>query len=171
MFRYCLGAALICLSSPAYAEWQHEANEGGNYAWITDGGFVEGSYQNGMSLFCPDAEPADFDPSDRRHRSVLCEFRVTLGGEMPRPPAIVSFRFDNDAVVERVSERVRGGKPQIWLGGELIELMLSRKSVTISDKNGARHTFSLTGSAKALRNTMGFASDQTATQIKRVTEQ
>ncbi len=156
MVRFLACCAFLLSSAPAYAAWSYEASEGGHYAWSTDGGFVESSYQNGLTLFCPDLKPSDLNASDNRHRSVLCEFSVTLNGEKPEAPAIVSFRFDNGETIQRQSERVQGSQPQIALEGRLLELMLQQSRVTASVRSGAEYTFSLKGSSAALRGAMGL---------------
>lgn len=156
MIRMLTLCAAVTCSVPASANWNYEASEGGYYAWSTDGGFVENSFKNGLFLQCPDISPADLNPGDNRHRSILCEFRVTLDGQIPRPPAIVTFAFDDGTVIQAITERIQGRRPQIALEGELLDAMLAKKSVVVSANGLEAYEFSLSGSSSALRQAMGL---------------
>jgi hypothetical protein len=137
-----LAATLAALqASPAFAGWLFEGGEGFSYAYATDGGFVDGSYQNGLMFFCPD----DGNP---------CEFRVTVNGAMPQPMVVVSFVFSDGKTVQRRAEEINGGVPQIGWQDGLMEELLSQDSVTVSIADGTSHTFSLTGSSKAINRAM-----------------
>ena len=131
MKRLVLSLALLSSATAAHAEWQYTGGEGTYYAYTTDGGFIDGTYQNGLMLFCP---------SDGN----FCQFSVVINGETPQPPAIVSFAFDNGQLVERITESVAGGDPEVGFEGELQEALMSNNSVT------GQYTFSLKGSSAAI---------------------
>ncbi|MEM7701859.1 MAG: hypothetical protein AAF251_07970 [Pseudomonadota bacterium] len=149
MIRFGLGCVVLAISSPALAQWQYMDAEGAYYAWVTDGGFVEGSFENGLNLFCPDVSGPE-----GQHRRVLCEFSVTIAGAKPTPPAAVSFTFSDGLVVKRRVEAVQGGPSQIALEGELLDRMLSDSGVTVAVASGESFTFSLEGSSHAIRKAM-----------------
>lgn len=134
-------AVFAAVASPARAEWSYGGGEGSSYAFTTDGGFVDGSYSNGMMFYCPD----DGNP---------CELRVTVNGETPQPRAIVTFAFSNGQAVQRLAEEINGGMPQISWEGEVLEGLLSQDSVAVSIGNDAGYAFSLSGSSSAIRRAM-----------------
>lgn len=130
------------LAGTASAEWNYVHGEGTYYAYVSDGGFVEGSYSNGMMLFCPD---------DGRK---ICEFRVLIEGQTPEPPVVVSFDFPSGRTITRLAEAPGGIEPVVGWEEELQRALMSESQVTVSIDNGPSHTFSLQGSASAIRQAM-----------------
>ncbi|MEL6529590.1 MAG: hypothetical protein AAFQ27_06480 [Pseudomonadota bacterium] len=149
MLKYSvLFTAIVSSGAIAQAQsiWQSGGGEGSHYAYVTDGGFVESSYQNGIMLFCPD--------DGRKGRS--CELRVKVDGELPRARTAVTFEFSDGLQITRLAESVSGGKPQIgweW-EGQLITALRSQSSVVVSIADGPKHTFTLRGSSGAIRKAM-----------------
>lgn len=141
-FSVAVGIAL--LTSPAFAEWQFSGGEGSSYAFTTDGGFVDGSYKNGLMFFCPDDGNS-------------CELYVTINGQIPQPPVAVTFAFSDGQTVQRLAEPVGGQERSVigWQDG-LLEKLLSESSVTVSIENGPSHTFSLSGSTTSIRQAMNL---------------
>ena len=77
-----IAIATLAGAVPAVAEWQFEQGEGQLYAYTTDGGFVQGSYQNAMFFFCQDGLG-------------YCELSITIDGKQPQPRDIATFTFDD----------------------------------------------------------------------------
>lgn len=134
-------ACVVLAAGPALADWRYDGGEGSYYAYTTDGGFVEGSYRNGLMFFCPD-------------NGRPCELRVTINGQVPEPRVVVSFAFPDGNTIQRVAEEVDGGPTQIGWEGGLIENLESQGSVTVSVGDRQGHTFSLGGSSNAIRQAM-----------------
>ena len=137
-----LSVSITLFAEAAWAEWQFVGGEGSYYAFISDGGFVEGSYRNGMTLFCPD---------DGRN---ICDFRVLIDGQTPQPPVVVSFEFPSGKVVTRLAEAPGGIRPVVGWEEELQSSLMSESQVTVSIDDGPSHTFTLDGSASAIRQAM-----------------
>jgi hypothetical protein len=137
-----LSVLMASFAGAASAEWQFVGGEGSYYAFISDGGFVEGSYRNGMMLFCPD------DGRD------ICEFRLLIDRQTPQPPDVVSFEFPSGKVITRLAEAPGGIRPVVGWEEELRSALMSESQVTVSIDNGPNHTFTLDGSASAIRQAM-----------------
>jgi hypothetical protein len=133
----------VLAASPAFAEWRFDGGEGSYYAYTTDGGFVDTSYQNGLRFFCPEG-------------TTPCSFFVKVKGATPDHRVVVSFVFSDGKIVQTLAEQIDNGEPEInWQDGLLEELLL-QDSVTVSIKDGPSHTFSLIGSTKAIRRAMAM---------------
>lgn len=129
-------------ASPVMADWRYDGGEGSYYAYITDGGFVDGTYQNGLMFRCPD----DGNP---------CTFYVTVNGELPQPPVVVTFNFSNGQIIQRLTEPDGGAeKAVIGWEGEVLANLMSQDSVTVSIGQRPSYTFSLSGSAGAIQRAM-----------------
>lgn len=141
-----LSAVLFSFATSAQAQWQYEPpSEGNAYAWTSDGGFVDDSYQNGMMFICPPPEA----------EGLFCRLIVTINGQRPRPPAAVTFEFPDGEKLQRITERVGGGTPQVGWDPRLIEKLRSQSNVTVSFGDHPGHTFSLGGSSQAIGRAMG----------------
>jgi hypothetical protein len=137
-----LGAIYLALTAgTAWADWRFEGGEGTYYAFITDGGFVEGSYKNSLMFFCPD---------DGR----ICELYVTIDGETPQRNVVVTLAFQDGQTFQRLAEEVNGGRPQIDWEGEILRSLIAQDSVTVSIGDGPGHRFSLAGSTAAIQRAM-----------------
>jgi hypothetical protein len=137
-----LSVLMASFAGAASAEWQFVGGEGSYYAFISDGGFVEGSYRNGMMLFCPD---------DGRN---ICDFRVWIDGQTPQPPVAVSFDFPSGRVITRLAEAPDGVSPVVGWEEDLQQALMSESQVTVSIDKGPSHTFTLDGSASAIGQAM-----------------
>jgi len=126
MKRELMVLALLLSATTAHADWLYEGSEGSSYAYTTDCGFVDGSYQIGLMFFCPD----DWNP---------CEFRVAIQGQTPRPPVVDSFTFSDGQTVERLSESVGGGKPQVGWDEILVDKLMSDSSVVMTVPHATAH--------------------------------
>lgn len=137
-----LAAVSVSLSaSPAWADWRFEGGEGSSYAFETDGGFVEGSYKNGMIFSCT----GDNSP---------CKLRVVINGKKPQPNAVVTFVFSDGITVKRLAEEVAGDEPQIGWEGDIMDGLKSAGSVKVNIGDSPGHSFALTGSSDAIRRAM-----------------
>lgn len=138
---FLAAASAAFLANPARAEWRFDGGEGSYYAYTTDGGFVEGSYKNGLIFFCPD------DGNQ-------CDFYVTINGETPQPRAVVTFAFTSGKIIQRMAEEIVEGAPVIGWQDGLLDELLSQDSVSVSIRDGARHQFSLRGFKQAIGQAM-----------------
>lgn len=140
--RFAAVLFVATVASAASANWRFDGGEGSYYAYVTDGGFVDGTYQNGLMFFCPD----DGNP---------CLFYVTINGQLPQPPVVVSFSFSNGQTVQRLAEP-DGGSDKAVIGweGDVLANLLSQDTVAVSIGSGPSHTFSLSGSSSAIERAM-----------------
>lgn len=136
--KHFVAALLLALAaSPAHANWLYNGGEGSYYAYITDGGFVDDSFENGLMVRCSDD-------------SEYCTLRVWIEDKLPRPPAAVTFTFASGKTITRIAEAPGGIDPIVDFDKEMYDALRSEESVTVSVPRVGSYTFSLKGSSRAL---------------------